>query len=73
MERRVEPIPWVRAKDFEFVDGEVLLAIRLVAFAMPTIVVVINDDKIRGYYGNENTYDKSDFDYYAVITYPKMR
>lgn len=73
MERRVRPIPWVKAEEFEFVDGEVLLAIRLVMFAMPTLVVVVGNDKVRGCYGSENVYDRSHFDYYAVITYPKVK
>jgi len=69
----IKPIPWIKTEDFEFVDGEILLATHKSSFPLPHLVVV-HGNKLgtlweSGIY-QDAEYEFSDFDYYAAITNP---
>ena len=68
--RKVEPIPWIVEKDFEFVEGDLLLAINKGYFCLPEIVVVRKNGKVESCFGKFKSFKTSDFDYYAYITNP---
>ncbi len=68
MEKKV--IPWTKTEDFEFIDGEILLAINKGYFCLPTIVRAFGNGKVEEIYGKHKIYKETDFEYYAAITTP---
>ena len=63
-------IPWVKTEEMEFIDGELLLAIRKAPFSLPIIVRSFGNNKVEHCFGKYEKYQTTDFDYYAVITNP---
>ena len=63
-------IPWIKTKDMEFLDGDLLLAIKKGMFSLPIIVRSFGNDKVESCLEENKMYSITDFDYYAYITYP---
>jgi hypothetical protein len=63
-------IPWVKTEEMEFIDGELLLAIKKHPFSIPQIVRSFGNDKVEHCFGKYEMYQTKDFDYYAIITNP---
>ena len=63
-------IPWIKTEDMEFIDGDILLAIKKAPFSIPQIVRSFGNDKVEHCFGTYEMYQATDFDYYAVITNP---
>lgn len=69
----IKPIPWIKREDFEFIDGRLLLAIKKREISFPIIVWSLGNDKLESWFGEYKVYKTTDFDYYAVITYPTIK
>lgn len=63
-------IPWVKTEEMEFIDGELLLAIKKHLFSLPIIVRSLGNNEVEHCFGKYEKYQTTDFDYYAVITKP---
>ncbi len=64
-------IPWVKEENFNFISGDVLLAIRKGIFFLPQIVVVLDSQtEVQQVAEPYRKLPTCHFDYYAIITNP---